>query len=282
MIHFVNQTKSDFTLKLTEGNSLCMHKKGDEKDSFNAIQVDVGNLRLDDEFLDAIQKKMDETDGVFEIRANRSSKFYISIPDISILYSEKYAENSMIHMFSKETGLPANEYYYPKSAIFVISDNSTSVDIKYAEKEINDLAYGDDYAKAPMYRVSCMENPDLGVKVTVFLCNVSKWAKIPEDTFIVISDNLKMRVGTITKTNKDGKEYTINALIRCDNDGNEIQSHRQDEAGRHPREGKPHNNGGGKQHDNRGNNNKKKGNKKYKGRAKMSSLTSKIPTIHND
>lgn len=279
MLHFVNQTKTDFVLKLTEDNFLCLCKK-DSDSSLTAVQIDVGGQGQYDDLLVAVQEKLADTDNTFEIKANRSSKLYVSAQDISVLYSEKYAENSMIHMFAKETGLKASEYYFPKSAIFVITDDEKNkVNIKYADKETNDLAYGDDYASAPIYRAGSEAGTIPGIRVTVFLCNLSKWNKVPEDTFITISDELKLRIGTITKTNGSGNTYTINALIRCDGDGNEIQTHRKDAAGRHPGEGKKDHSSQSSAGGNGGS--KKKGNKNKGKRTKRSEINKRVQTVSN-
>lgn len=273
MLHFVNQTKADFVLKITEDNILCLYKADDESACLMAVQIDVTENDYDD-LLKTVQTKLDAEGGTFPIRANRTSKLYVSIPDVSVLYSEQFTTNSMVHMFGKETGLSASEYYYPKSVIFVITDTGYNVDIKYA-----DPASGERPDTAVMRRGTIPPNTTLpGFTVTMFLSNVTKWDKVPDNTFIQISDTLKLKVSVIKKTNANtGAKYTINALIRCDENGNEIQAHRKDEAGRHPGEGgkKPYsgNNGG---------NGKRRGKKNKKSRTKLSALTSGLPVVDND
>lgn len=277
MLHFVNQTKTDFVLKITEDDFLCLCRADDNSTCINAVQIDVTENDYD-ELLKSVQDKIEAEGGAFPIRANRSSKLYVTVPNVSVLYSEKFTNLALIHMFGKETGLSAKEYYYPKSAIFVITDTDYDVDVEYQDPAIKNPENAKELT--PIVRAVKADDTIPGFKVSVFLSNVTKWDKVPEGTFIKISDTQKLKVSVIQKRNPNtGAEYTINALIRCDENGNEVQSHRKDQAGKHPGEGRKqqHYNGGG-------NGNKKNHGKKNKkkGRTKLSTLTNGAPVVNND
>lgn len=278
MLHFVNQTKTDLVLKLTEDGFLCMSKADDDSKNLNVVQIDIGAQDEYDDLFIGIQSKMEENGGTFQIRGNRASKLYVSVPDIAVLYSEKYATKSLIHMFAKETGLKANEYYYPKSAIFVITDTDYDVDVEFPrDSDVLNLSTDGDSTAVPIFRAVSKDQSVEGLTITVFLCNLTKWDKMPDETFIKISDELKLRVSTIKKTNNTtGAKYSINALIRCDKDGKEIQLHKKDAAGRHSGGGRSQE-GNFKHKNGKKNNNNRKGG----GRTRLSEVMKDLQTVHN-
>ena len=278
MLHFVNHTKTDFVLKLTDDGFLCLCKKGE--DGPNLSLVEVSGSVYDGDLLDAVRAKMNENGGEFDMRANRSSKFYVSLPDIAVLYDEGTLQegegaSSMIRMFSKETGLRANEYYFSKSAIFLLTegqDMETRPDVEYEDKVTYDLCHSPEYRTAPIYRGMTDISSVPGITITTFLCNLSKWDKIPTNTFITVSEDMKLRVGVVTKRNTEGTEYSINALIRCDAEGNELKSVKK--------ESRPGNNR--QNYQGGGGNNRHSGKKKKKGGKRMESLrrvTDSLPVV---
>lgn len=282
MLHFVNQTKKDFVLRRTDDGILCLYEKENDSDLYVRVIAIGGSLY--DALEEAVSKKLGEKNDEFEIAANRTSKFHVSVDDTTILYERddevKNPTRSMARMFGRENGLAAREYYFPKAVIFVITDTDTMVDLEYQDPELDAIARGDDYENAPIYKGIVADSLyNNTVKITAIFCNNSKWDKVPENTFIKVSDDRKLRFGTVDKKRADGSTYTINALIRCDADGNEIQSHRTDEAGRHPGTNNHHKN------KNRGNGNpggKKNKSHNKRGRGKMSELTKQLRSTQID
>lgn len=282
MLHFVNHTKTDFVLKLTDDGFLCLCKKGENEPNLSLVKVcgAIPEESYDEELFDAVRSKMNENGGVFDMRANRSSKFYVSIPDVAVLYDE--GASAMVRMFGKETGLRANEYYFPKSAIFLLTegqDMETRPDMAYEDEAMYKLCHSSEYRTAPMYRGMTDMSSVPGITITTFLCNLSKWDKIPSNTFITVSEDMKLRVGVVTKKNPEGTDYSINALIRCDAEGNELKPVKKEN--RHGNNRQNYQNGNGNRGGNNHHSGKKGKNKKSKRMESLRRVSESLPVVNN-
>ena len=275
MLHFINQTRRPFVIRKID-NVLDMS----EDDPISLPSINMVELsRNQDELCEAVVHKLEETEDMeFKVAPGRTSKLQISVPDMTTLYEVVERDEScnanaaLAKVFLRENGLVASEYYYPKSVIFIIADiESDPVSIEYESEELTATAKGDDYKSAPVYIGAVLHAPETKLKITAIFCSCGKWDKIPENTFIRVSSEKKLKFATIPKKKED-RTFTINALIRCDGEGNPIEDRK-----REPRSNnKKKNNGGGS---NSGGNKKSKKNKRRGRMESISNLINKAGTV---
>lgn len=259
MLHIVNETEKDFKLAVeneqgSDWGKLVITTTSEDHDVLSEFAVDAKLKNIAAERIDA-------EEGGYLVKSRRSTKFFVSEPGHITMYDHSPV-SGIAEIVSVERGLDKNSYRLPKSVIVVITDMNDDVTLE-------DFSHEQASEKNPVFASanSPIVIEALQVKITVFFCNYSKWQSIKEKIYINLPCGHKLLFGSANKV-KNGNTSVINALIRCDAEGNAIRN-----------EKKQHNNGGNRQRPN--NNNRGKGKKNFGKRGDRSAVTKGLPRIQN-
>ena len=259
MFHIVNETGKEFKLAVIKAGVLGLVP------TFAEDGNDIAIFDIDENLIDIAESRIENAKDGFITRPNRTTKFFVSEQNCVTLYDTEVISHNIDGIkhdircgtvVSKPRGLDKVEYRLPKSIIIVITNAGEAADLENIGENIL-------IEKKTLFA----DTTELGVDFHVFACSHSKWQSIPEQVYITLPCREKLLFGSVVK-DRDGKKDNINALIRCDAEGNAIV--------REKKQQKYRDNGGQKPYQNRG----KKGNKKG-GRGKMSDVMRGLPLRDN-
>lgn len=262
MLHIVNETEKEFKIAVVKGQegreSALSIIAPTETEELNPI-VEFG---LDAALESVAEERINSAENGYEVKAKRSTKFFISEPDHITMY-KIYAGNDFVANIESEIkGLDKNAYKAPKSVIVIITGLHEKVSLQVESEE----EYDTKSDRSPVFEAfveTPIDNEEAGVSVHVFFCNYSKWQNIQrEKIYITLPCENKLLFGSVDKV-KDGKTSVVNALIRCDESGNVIRNE------------KKQNNGGGNR------NNRGKGKKNFGKRGSRGAVTKDLPRYQN-
>lgn len=260
MFHIVNETDKEFKLAVIKTGVLGLVPTFAEEGNEIAL------FDIEESLSGVAESRIENAKDGFVVKPNRTTKFFVSEQNHVTLYDTEILSSSVDGVkydvrcgtaVSKARGLDKSEYRLPKSIVIIISKSDEEVGLENVTEDI-----------LIEKKTVVTNTEELGVKFHVFACSHSKWQSISEQVYITLPCGEKLLFGSVVK-NKDGKNDNINALIRCDADGNMIvREKKQPQRNR--------DNGGHRSNQNRG----KKGNKKG-GRGKMSDVTRGLPVYDN-
>lgn len=222
MIQIVNETKHMMRLILhtdEEANTLCISlQSSNDKCSCSLCKV---GKELQNDVKENFQR-MTKNKDYLEIPPFRTTKFVpVSKPGHILMYPR--IVNFGCELMCLRAGLSDKSiYFHPKGIVITITDKIDADGSSYVESCVctNDKC-------AQVYSVkSCLlqtTKENEYVLVQIFEYDVHKWANMRENTFLILPNMERLVFGEVSVKTKEGKEKNINALIRCDANGNPLK-----------------------------------------------------------
>lgn len=227
MIQIVNETKYMLRLMLYEDNKnvLWISAQSPKKNKYVIAFCKVAK-GLEDEVKENFRRMTKEND-YLKIPPFRTTKFVPSSKPGHISLYPKIAEFGC-EFQSIPTGLSDKAaYFHPKGIIVIITDavseTSKPDHPDYIETCVCENQEGHSQVESVGSCHFWANDEKEGALFQLFAYDVHKWANMKENTYLLLPNMERLVFGEVSIKTKEGKDKTINALIRCDANGTPLQ-----------------------------------------------------------